>query len=175
MPSPRRRFVRPGRGSRKGTGWARNINSTLTPVPAATKVLFGTFVLSNPGITETIIRTRGRFAVASDAAAATEQQFGAWGMIVVNDLAVAAGVASLPGPGTDRSDDGWFVWESIQQWNEVAGATSVSVVSQSYDFDSKAARRVEEGFTIAIVVENVHATHAFEFAAGMSLLSKVNT
>ncbi len=141
-------------------------------MPAASKVLAATLTLDNPGITETVIRTLGRYLVQSDQAAGVEFQLGAWGMIVINDLAVAAGAASIPGPVTDASDDGWFVWEPFSTFG-----TRASAVGQWQDvhFESKAARRVEEGFTIAIMVENAHASDGLLFTLGASVLSKVNT
>jgi len=135
----------------------------------------GSFTLSNPGITETLIRTRGRFTVVTDAPIASEDQVGAWGMVVVNDLALAAGAASIPGPATDASDDGWFVWEGFNLVQASVGATAVTVEGTQMEFDSKAARRVEEGFSIAIMAENSSLTDAFNFYLALSLLSKINT
>jgi len=116
-------------------------------------------------------RTRGLFSVASDQAAAGESQLGALGFIVVSDLAVAAGAASIPGPVTDASDDGWFVWVPFGQESiRAAGGPQ----SFQYEFDSKAMRRVEEGFAIAIMVENAHATEGLDFWCGTSLLSSLS-
>ena len=160
------------RSSRKGTSWARNLSATFTTVPAASKVLVGSFVLSNPGITETAVRSRGRIWIQSDQGAALEEQQGALGLVVVSDLALAAGAASIPGPATDSSDDGWFVWEGFSQTNiQVSAGTA----GQLYEFDSKAARRVQEGFAIAIMAENVHATHGLDLGLVISLLAVVNT
>jgi len=151
-------------------GWAR-INSTAYQViPANTKVLLGTFILSNPGIGATVLRTRGAFSVASDQGASSEEQLGAWGMIIVNDLALAAGVASIPGPITDASDDGWFLWQSFQR----QGLTSGAITSEQYFFDSKAMRKIREGFGVAIVVENGQAAHGLEFAFGIAMLTSIS-
>ncbi len=79
----------------------------------STKILLGVFVLSNVGIGETVRRTIGNIWVVSDQAAADEVQVGAFGCIVVTDLAAAAGAASIPGPFTDANDDGWFVWQGF--------------------------------------------------------------
>ena len=51
--------------------------------------------------------------VGSDQVAVVEQQIGALGFIVVSDLAIAAGAASIPSPGFNGSDDGWFVWQAF--------------------------------------------------------------
>jgi len=153
------------------TNWAR---TTLvnTVVAAGTKVLVASFVLSNAGINEVVRRTRGRFLFTSDQATLYEGSIPAVGMIVVNDLALAAGVASIPGPITDANDDGWFVWESspgLRGATDGSGATSNTGFSRAVEFDSKAMRRVEEGFGIAVVAEV--AAVGVELTMGISLLT----
>jgi len=159
-------------GHRAPTNWARSVSSIYVNVPAASKVLLATVILSNPGINETIRRTRGRFSVHSDQAVGGEPQLGALGWIVVNDLAVAAGAASIPGPATDASDDGWFVWEAFQSFG--FNGTSGQLFDRSYQVDSKAMRRVQEGFTLALMVENANATTAFNIACGFSVLTSLS-
>jgi len=109
----------------------------------------------------------------SDQVSQTEFQFGAVGMIVVNDLAIAAGVASIPGPGTDLDDDGWFVWEPFQLVGEAkdGGADGSAQEWAGWSFDSKAMRRIEEGFGIAIVCENVNTSNGLEIALAASFLT----
>ncbi len=146
----------------------------MTVVPAASKVLLTTLTLSNPGIGETIRRTRGSFLWDSDQAVADEDYMGAFGLIVVSDLAVAAGVASIPGPVTDANDDGWFVWEPMLSTFEFASVVGFESSSGLHGtFDSKAMRKVEEGFSIAIVVENASADGA-RFALGFSVYATRN-
>ncbi len=144
------------------------MQATAGSVPAASKLLLSTITLDNPGINETIRRTRGVFGIESDQNSALEFNLGAMGMVVVSETAIAAGVASIPGPVTDASDDGWFVWEPFTQ--ETQGVTGGSK-STGYTFDSKAMRRIEEGFAVAVVVENAHATHAFEITMASSTLT----
>ena len=122
----------------------------------------------NPGISETVRRTRGFVSISSDQLGAQEEQVGAFGMMKVNDIAAAVGAASIPGPITDGNDDGWFVFQHFAQ----RGAAVVGqVASQTWDLDSKAMRTIEEGFSVALMVENAHATHTFIFQAALSLLS----
>jgi len=144
-----------------------------TIVAAGTKVLFTTFVLDNPGISETVRRTRGRFFFASDQAAAMEEVSGAWGAVVVTDAAAAAGIASIPGAVTDASDDNWFLWEPFAAvlGNDPGAAGNAASTLPGIDFDSKAMRKVESGFQLAFVVENASATTGLAFSAGLSLLS----
>ncbi len=167
----RRSGARVVRAQRQPTNWARFIDITPRAVPALTKVLLTTVTLSNPGINETVRRTRGVLSVFSDQEAANEQQHGAFGLVVVSDLAIAAGAASIPGPATDASDDGWFVWMPFaQSTDQSTGGRE----SQQWFFDSKAMRRVEEGFTVAFMVENTSGIHAFDVLLGVSLLSSLS-
>jgi len=147
------------------------VNSTYTVVGAATKVLLAGFSLSNSGIGETVVRSRGRFSFQSDQGGGREDQLGALGIIVVSDIAFAAGAAGIPGPVTEANDDGWMVWEGFSN----AGNQTDGQDARIIEFDSKAARRIEEGFSLAIMVENAHATHGFEVTLALSQLAVVNT
>ncbi len=154
--------------------WAA-VNSTgLVSVPVSTKVLLGTFVLSNPGIDETILRTVGLIAVVSDQVSAAESQHAAFGMIVVNDVAGALGVTAIPGPITNAEDDGWFVYQSIQQkFSFITAAGFDSNGAVQYHFDSKAKRILSEGSVVAIVIENASSSIAFEVGIGLRMLGMV--
>ena len=103
----RRGFV-PRRAKRAAPAWGY-VEIPNTIVAAGNKTLLGTFILSNPPLGETILRTHIRLWVGSDQVAVAEFQQGAFGMMVVTDRAAAAGAASIPGPFTDGGDDGWFV------------------------------------------------------------------
>ncbi len=137
---------------------------------AGTKTIAAFIVLSNPGINETVRRTRGILTISSDQSGATEDQIGAMGMIVVTNAARVAGAASIPGPGTDASDDGWFVWQPFSQKGLLAGSGVQSLI---YEFDSKAMRRVEEGFEVVVMIENNHATNGLVFSTNFSLLTSL--
>ena len=165
--------ARVGGGTRRRspTTWARQVSTIGVTVAPATKVLAATIILSNPGISETVRRTRAILSIASDQMIAPEHQLGAYGFVVVSDLAIAAGVASIPGPATDASDDGWFVW---QGFNQEGADTAVGHASVQYVIDSKAMRRIQEGFGVAIVIENSHATHSLVFTQSIALLSSLS-
>ena len=170
---PRRSFARRALPSRRQalTNWGRTTFRNTT-VAAGTKVLVATFVLSNPGINEVVRRTRGRFLWTSDQATILEGSVPAFGFMVVNDLAVAAGAASIPGPITDAGDDGWFVWEGMPMLMGSTDSSSSSSVGlggwYGVDFDSKAMRKVPEGFTIVVMAEV--AAVGVELSMSISLL-----
>jgi len=159
---------------RQPTTWARQLATDYVVVPAASKALLAGVALSNPGIGETIRRTRGRFSISSDQNAAVEDQIGALGFVVVSDIAFAAGAASIPGPGTEASDDGWFVWESAGIRSQLVAVSVGALTTVQYEFDSKAMRKIQEGFTVAIMFENVHPTDGLAVWCGFSLLSSLS-
>ena len=174
MARGRQMATRRSQGSRPNRSWAATVGTTEVTIPAASKVLIGSFALSVSSIDETVLRTRGMIAVRSDQIATTELQLGAFGMIRVTDVALAAGVASVPGPGTDASDDGWFVWQPIDQafiLNTAVGFDSVGFVQ--YPIDSKSKRIIQEGEVVAIVCENTHATQGFKIVVSLRMLTQV--
>ncbi len=121
-----------------------------------------------------MLRVVGLISVASNQIAATQSQIGAMGMIVVTDIALAAGAASIPGPVTDAADDGWFVFVPISQ--EFGFSTAASWQANfaiQYHFDSKAKRVVSDGQSIAVMAENAHATHGFNIVTAFRMLSMV--
>jgi len=136
-------------------------------------VLLGTFVLSNPGIDETILRTVGILSVKTDAPTADEDQVGAFGMILVTDLASGAGVASLPSP-IFNGDDDWFVHQMFGY--SFLADTSVGTIQDAtmLQFDQKARRRLTTGRVAAIVCENIHASQAFNIFWQVRMLSMVS-
>ena len=162
---------RPGRQPGR-TNWGRIATAAYVTVAAATKVLFVPFTLDNPGISETVRRTRGRFHFHSDQGASLEEISGAFGAVIVTDAAAAIGITAIPGPVTDASDDNWYLWESFM--GALADNTGGNIASTNVPmqvFDSKAMRKVETGFQIAFVVENASATTGFRFTMSISLLS----
>ena len=156
---------------RSPTNWGRAIFG-LVAVPASTKVLLGSFALENPGIEETVRRTMGRMFVQSDQFAIIESQFGALGFAVVTDQALAAGVASFPGPVTDAASDSWFVWEPILQSTAGSDGGGINIIPPvATNYHSKGMRKVPDGFVVAIIAENAVATSDFEIAISISLLA----
>ena len=162
--------------SRRGSSGARirpswvYFQSPVTTLAASSKILVGGFTISTESFEETILRTRIELYVISDQSSLHEFQTGAFGMYVVSDLAFAAGIASIPDPFTDGSDDGWFVHQTIVS-SGVLGTSSEN--GDRYTIDSKAMRKIPEGSTVAIVMANSNVLHGFQFVAGIRMLSKV--
>ena len=162
------------RRSTPNRGWAHIANAAVTNIPAASAVLLATFVLDNDGIDETVLRTLGLITVNSDQDAADEEQFGAFGMIVVTDRAAATGITAVPDPVSEGGDDGWFVYVPIGSTLRVQSQVGFQADwGQRYPFDSRAKRVVHSGFTIAVVAANAHASDAFDIRLGFRLLSQV--
>ena len=158
-------------GPRPNRGWSYTNFAAFSTIGAGLKVLLGSFTPSNPGVDLTLLRCIGGLSIASDQAGAVETQLGAFGMVLVTDLALAAGAASIPGPFTDGEDDGWFCHQSFQQEGD---ASVTSSLPRWYPFDTKGKRIMEGiGISIAIMVENGHATNGLTIAAQVRLLAQV--
>ena len=153
--------------------WTASQLAVFTVIPANSKVVLGTFVLSNSGIDETILRTVGLMAIKSDQSIADEDQIGAFGMIVVSDTAAALGVTAIPGPISDADNDGWFVYKPWVQAFEFITTTGMYLDTVQYEIDSKAKRIVNDGSTIALVAENAHATDGASLGLQIRMLTMV--
>ncbi len=165
----RRGFQRSG--ARPNRGWASTIENVATVIPAASKVLLASFVPFASGVDETILRVVGGVMVSSDQSAAVEAQIGAVGLIIVTDVALAAGIASIPGPVTDAADDGWFVHQHFAQQS---AAVADGPTSHWYPIDQKAKRILDgNGQAVAVVVENINAASGLSVVFQFRLLSQI--
>ncbi len=129
-------------GARRQTTWTGSaIDNAFTGLPAATVQLDQSFTPSaqpDVGSQATIVRVRGLLTVRTDQFAATEQAFGALGMLVVSDQASAAGVASIPAPYADLDQDQFFLWQPWSVAAMVIGGASIDQGSRQYVLESKA-------------------------------------
>ena len=150
--------------------WSSSISTAATTIAGTTKVLVSLFVPSNSGIDEVILRTRGVFGAWPGTLAAFDN-FGAWGIAVVSDIALATGATAIPGPATDAGWDGWFVWQGIARRTFVATAVGTEDFGMT-DFDSKAKRIVGTDYSLVLMVENVGGS-SFVFGTIMRILSQV--
>ena len=166
-----RQFNRQSRPNRDWTGIAP---AAATIIPASSKVLIATFVLASPGIDETILRTVGQISVAPDQTAAQEFQIGGFGLCIVTDRAVTVGITAIPDPVTEVDDDMWFVYVLFcQEFFPGAGTSTDFNMRTNYAFDSRAKRILTDGYTVAIVAANSHATHGLTIVPQFRMLSMV--
>ena len=159
-------------GSRPNRGWSPSLVFTaFTVLPANSFVFNQVLIPTNPGIDNTILRVVGELTISSDQTGASEEQVGAFGMILVTDSAVAIGVTALPDPSIDAGDDGWFVYQSFSQQTAL---NTIGVGSITYPIDSKAKRIVHgTGVNVAIMIANSHATQGLSFVITFRMLSQV--
>ena len=167
-----RRRAPVARGTRRMTQWFRSADITgYSTLGAATAVIDQSLA----GITEpvTAIRCRGIISVQSDQTAASETPFGAVGMCVVSDQAVAVGVTAIPTPITDKDSDLWIMHQYFFAPVAFGSGVGFRNISQSYEFDSKAMRKVPEGSTLIWVVENAAVGSGLIFALQFAVLLKL--
>ncbi len=132
--------------------WAGFVSAAAVSVPAATKVLLGTFTLST-SFDETMTRVRGHMDWVGIGAS------GAFGMIVISSDAAAIGITAIPGPVTDVDNDDWFLWQPVSDSTQAI-------------LDTKAQRIVREGSVIAMVAENAHASTGATIQLALRLLGR---
>ncbi len=169
----RRAVRRGGRGWRPATFWDGVVPTASSVVPANNKLLLASF-LPQDDLEVTVRRIRGRLMVGSDQVAASEDQLGALGAGIFSATAITAGVASLPDPVTDVGSDVWQLYVHIGQNVQFLTAAGIRPdFLWAYEFDSKAMRRIPEGYGIAFVVANASATHGMRVSMGMRLLSSL--
>ncbi len=154
MIAPRAPFVR---GQKRATEWIASADQGGFTVAANTSVILQSFT---PTEQQTLIRTRGLLYVQPSIYTASIEVQGAFGICIVSAQAAAAGAASVPGPWTNASWDGWLVWQPFAfrvdlGAGQAAGVTMVGrVAGQDYVIDSKAMRKVELNEVVMLMCEN---------------------
>jgi len=120
----------------------------------------------------TVVRERVELYVVSDQEAASELQLAAYGTCVVTEQAAAIGVTAVPTPTTDLDSDAWFVHQVLLSAH---GAGTVdSQRGTRYQVDSKAMRKVEDGFNLIDVLEVVSAQPGVTVSSGGRFLVKLH-
>ncbi len=158
-------------GARPNRAWSIAFSSAFITVPANSLTLISSFVPANIGIDLTFLRTVGQLTIMSDQTGASEEQIGAFGMILVTDSAFAIGVTAMPDPVTDGNDDGWFVYQGFSQQSALVTAGRGSF---SYTIDSKAKRIMGGvGKTLVLMISNAHATQGLQFALQIRFLTQI--
>jgi len=159
---------------RRKTLWTGSAaDATVNSLAASAAVLDQSLTFVAP---ETIVRVRGTLWVRSDQLAASESAYGALGMSVVKDPALAIGVTAVPTPITDISDDSFFLWMPYMAAIVVEGSTAGFTWEHNpfdrYEFDSKAMRKVSDGDSMIVTLENESAFGIF-YVINFRLLTKL--
>ncbi len=105
----------------------------------------------------TIIRTRGLVrSILASASAVGDGFFGAHGIGIVTDEAIAAGVSAVPSPLSDEDWEGWL-WHAYFDVRAVTATIADGVNAAGYsmvqEIDSKAMRKLPSGMTLFGITE----------------------
>ena len=123
----------------------------------------------------TVIREHLHVSIQSDQVVATEDQQVAVGNCVVTDQAVAIGVTAVPNPAIDLGSDAWSLWAFLQASFLFHTASGSSPQFNTWkDIDSKAMRKVEEGFDFIEVVESEGTSDGLTISTVGRLLVKLH-
>ena len=153
-------------GPRRQTEWIGSADSTgVQALGPSVAVLDQTFL---PGLTQTIVRTRGLLYVQSDQVAGDEEFFGAMGAAVVSRPAAAAGVASLPTPITEEDSDFWFIHQFFAAGYD--GTAGGGMKGRVFEFDSKAKRKINTDDAVVFLLENADATFGAQYILKFRML-----
>ena len=138
------------RGRRSDYEWeAVQFDSQTLDLAVGTKVQLVTVTAAGP---VTLVRTRGEVFAELDTSGVNERAIICVGGIVVGEVAAAAGIASLPGPFTQGSDD-WF-WHGYLTVS--SGQESGVAQNSLFDrlvVDSKAMRKLKSDEVLVFMAE----------------------
>jgi hypothetical protein len=130
------------------------------------------FNVPTAGFDLVVERTLCRLLLNSDQQAVTETQVAAFGCIVVSEDAVAAGIASIPGPVSDDNAD-WLLHTWLTNRFVFADATGFINGGLAVMVDSKARRRVQAEKNTAFVFETDAVSAGARLDFGISQLLRV--
>ncbi len=103
----------------------------------------------------TVVRTRLTWFCRSDQTGALESYQAALGVAVVTDQASAIGITAVPTPFTDIDSDIWLMHETVAGiFLFISGSGVHPVGGTLRQLDSKAMRKVEDGFNLSFMLEN---------------------
>jgi len=158
------------RGPRRLTDWIASTDETdRTALAAATSLLDQSLLVTVVG---TIVRTRGMISVWTDQVATSESPFGALGMGIVSAEAATAGAASIPAPYSNASWDGWMVHQYFHAPMTFGDATGFAALGATFEFDSKAMRKITPDDVLVVMVENASASDGLLFNLDFRILKK---
>ncbi len=167
-------------GPRRQTEWGASADSTAVKTLGGSGTvldqIFTGATLQAAGLfPSTIVRVRGDLWVHSDQDAANEAPFGALSMAVASDAASTAGVASLQLPITDETSEQFFVYQYWMGGN--FGASTGALFANPwyrFSFDSRAMRKIANGDSIVVVLENASPLHGMEYILKFRILFKTH-
>ena len=136
--------------------WASVTSGTPATLAPGVAILFASFSQASLGflVPATLIRVRGMLYWDTNGSA-HGRSFGAVGIAVVKETARVAGIASLPSPITEASDDIWLFHHFLQCSRALSTANGFrGDFVHSFEMDAKAMRKLEDGDAVVIVVEN---------------------
>ena len=153
--------------------WIAPADQGYIGVASNGKTIIASFDPAGIGLVKPIIvRTRGEVSAKVAAPGATAVIVGAYGLAVVSDRAFTAGAGSIPGPFTDASWDGWFVWRSFSMNWEFDDASGVRFSTKDQEVDSKAMRKVNDDETVVMIAES--QVGAFDISMPLRMLMKLS-
>ncbi len=140
---------------RRETVWSGILETLTVLANAGDAVLFGGFSAAALALRPfTIVRTRLLHYVSSDQSGVDESWMAAIGFAIVTDEALAVGATAVPTPLSSSDSDAFFVWNAITGRQEFVSAAGFNDTGRMVMVDSKAMRKVEDGFDIAISIQN---------------------
>ncbi len=146
------RHVRVARGPRRKMLWLQFRPVSATQATGNSSIVFSLNAAALALRPFTLIRSHFQCLVQSDQAAAVEAQNVAFGLAVVSDEAVAAGAAAVPTPLLQMGSSLWFAHQLMMTMD--SRTVDLSKPAGIINIDSKAARKVDVGSDIIVVLEN---------------------
>jgi len=169
-------FIQRSGVMRRETVWIGSavVQTSLAAASTAVQVfVFAAAVLALRPFT--IVRSRGSIFVTSDQQASTERWQVALGASVVTEQANGIGVTAVPTPATDNDSDAFYILETV--FGEFVQASGVGIDAHAgrlHRFDSKAMRKVEDGFDNSIVVETFSTSSGVNIDLQLRQLAKLH-
>jgi len=152
--------------------WSSVSDARTTTAAASTKTLLFANT-ATVALDLTILRIRFILSVESDQVAASEDQIGALGAIVITEDAFAAGATAVPGPVSDPSADFMCFFSFIQRLNVGTAVGLEPQFNTSYNVDVKSRRIVEPDEVLAWVVESGSESEGFITSMQGRILTRI--
>ncbi len=168
-------FTFRGGVARRETLWTKAGPTSVVIAGATVAVQLFTFGASILALRPfTIVRTRGLMFYRSDQIAATEVWGATLGFAVVTDQANAVGVTAVPTPDADGGSDAFFVYEELYGTLVFGSQIGFQDLGREHRFDSKAMRKVEDGFDLSVVAETPPISSSATMITAFRMLIKLH-